>query len=377
MVLSVLLALMSGPPLWTGPVHVSDPGCLGAIHLYVDADGAPLRAEAIEDGCPRPETMAGPMPPPADAAPDLPLSAWVWETARWRDDPDALLDRAERLGATRLFVATEIADGAVQTPGALARFITLATEAGVEVWAVEGDPRMVEPAGLAHALGRAEALAAYNADRPDAPLAGLQYDIEPYLLEDYARDPAGVFAAWGEAHLALSQVWGAPVDAVIPFWMPEAPGGLAALEAARPALSRLTVMAYRTEPPVIAAISRASLAWGAGHGLDVAVALENGPLPDEHIRVYRPAPSGELALRRAATGREASLRAAASGPEAGDEAVLAFSHAVTAPADRVSFLGDLERLESAGEEAARLMAGHDSLAGLAVHEAFWRPEGDD
>ena len=366
--------------VWTAPVHVTDLSCVDAVYVYYrQAEGRLdyLRAEPQLSACPTDETETSP-PPPAPATEPAPpaeaytfrKSAWIWETGLWREDPSGLLQRASDGGYDRLFIALEIEDGVVAHQDALAAFIRSGLAQGVEVLAVEGDPRMVTPEGLEYALGRARAIAAYNEARPEAPLAGLQYDIEPYLLEIYKADPAGVLEKWSAAITALSAAYGDRVGAVIPFWMPAAPGGMPALTAASPSIRSLTAMAYRTDPDAIVSAASGVLAAGQELGLPVNVALEAGPLEDEYLFVYRRSPSGELLLSPdQGPEQTVSLFSDAVHPQ-GDAAAFSYSHSVTAPASRVSFLGDGEALEAALNETRARLAAHPSFAGIALHGVF-------
>jgi len=301
---------------------------------------------------------------------EVPRAGWAWNAESWREAPGELITCARSAGLDRLFIGVEMDDGAILGADALARFISDSHEAGLDVWAVEGDPAMITMDGLAHAADRARALAAFNTQNRNAPLTRIQYDIEPYLLPEYQAAPASAFSDWAAAIRILSAVHGARLDAVVPFWILEAPGGLDALADAAPVLASITVMSYRTNPEQIVRTSRPLLEWGERQGLPVVIALENGPVADEHIAVFHPAGDGELALASGATGAsvihdpDLSLQAPRR---------FAYSHSVLAPGSRVSFRGDVDALNAAVLGALPGLAAHTSFAGFALHGLELQP----
>ncbi|SDL65684.1 hypothetical protein [Maricaulis salignorans] len=366
-------------PIWTSPLSSSRPACVSAIHVYVRPVGENaveyLRADAIQDGCVS-------QTPPGSSAPDLDLTrdarpvdrdlqrgAWAWHSGSWRQDPEAFVLSAMAQGIDHVFISIPIVEGRVDASPALERLISIAHASGIGVSAVEGDPEMVTAAGLQYARGRALAIRQYNLDHPATPLDGLQYDIEPYLLPDYALAPEDMLERWAQSVIALSETYGADVDIVIPFWLPLVPGGPEALSSVRERAARLTVMAYRTAPASILSAAQPSLIWGEAHELPVVIALETGPLEDEHLQVYRPAPQGQLQISQSGSVQEVHLRAETVAGTV-DEPAFRYSHTVTAPASRVSFRGDLPALFLTLDEVEPMLNGYDSYDGAAIHGLF-------
>jgi len=369
-------------PIWTAPLTGARPGCVSAIHVYVrPGDTGPteyLRAEAIEEDC---DATAAADSAPADREParearevtgDLHRSAWAWRSEVWRNDPGAFVESALAQGLDRLFISVPIAAGQVDAAPALERLIRRAHDAGIRISAVEGDPEMITPLGLEYAQTRARALRDYNLTHPDAAIDELQYDIEPYLLAQYAEAPEDVLQRWARSLIALSETYGAQLDIVIPFWLPLAPGGPEALNAVRERALRLTTMAYRTTPASILAAARPSLLWGEANDLPVVIALETGPLEDEHLQVYRPSERGQLQISQSAPIRRVQLHADMAPGGAGAPTFM-YSHTVTVPASRVSFDGDVSALDLALEDVEPMLNSYDSYAGVAIHGLDLRP----
>lgn len=294
-------------------------------------------------------------------------AAWAWKPELWRAAPAELISKAEARGIGRLYVALDIGPSGVRHAGALARFIGAAKARGIAVEAVEGDPRMVRPAGRTNALRRARAIARFQRDAaPDARFAGVQYDVEPYVLPEFGSDRAGVLTAWSTLIRDLSAAHGAGLDVVVPFWLVDLPDGAAALDGLGDRVRRVTVMAYRTDPALVGVIAEPTLAWGARRGVPVDVALEIGALDSEVEERFRAAPAGDLLLLPVGEG-VAALRLKGSAA-AGFR--LASAGATPIPATRLSFLGDEARLEATVAALRAPLSAWTSFTGFAVHGLF-------
>jgi hypothetical protein len=275
---------------------------------------------------------------PSREPPAVARSAWAWKPESWRIDPEALLSAAERHAIGRLFVSVEIADDVLKHEAEFASFVTMARARGVAVVPVEGDPAMALAEGRAMAVRRLRVLAAYQSRAaPEARLAGVQYDIEPYLLP-YAADPEPILSGWAETLRALKDAAGdLPLDLALPFWLPEDEAAeRLVLPAVEAVASSVTAMAYQTTADALQRAAEPLLAWGAVRGRAVHVALEAGPLDDEVTRRYREAPGGEL-LAVPHEGGSLLLLATASGPTRGARS-FALERETVAAAENVSFL---------------------------------------
>lgn len=221
-----------------------------------------------------------------------PRSTWIWDRSEWRERGDALLDWAAREGMKELFIVVTLDEGRVREPQSLAAFIRRARERGIGVSAVEGDPHMVLPTQRAATVARARAYADYNAGAaPAARLAGVQFDIEPYLLPEHVLPAARMDTEYLATAAALRDALGAmPLEFVVPFWWNDKGALLDGLARHADALS---VMDYRTDPQQIVEFATPFLDWAASHGKRVRIALEAGALPEETQRRYRRAGKDE------------------------------------------------------------------------------------
>lgn len=297
-------------------------------------------------------------------------AAWVWQPEAWRDAPATLLAGLARIAADTVFISVPLAHEplAVADPERLGRFIEDARARGIAVWAVEGDPRAVLPDGEAHMVSRGRALAAFNAGRPaNQHLAGVQYDIEPYLLPGFELDTARWLLGYLRTLRILRRTVRMPMEVAVPFWWSGLMAGDAPLlEQLAAVVDGVTVMNYRTDEAGILAGASPFLAWGADQARYVRIALEAGPIPEQTRWHFLPfergrlwkvdlGPSGALILLRD-PGKNA----------AGQSYALAYS--VPVRPDRTTFRGRIEELEALLPELERVWTAWPSFAGVALHE---------
>lgn len=295
-------------------------------------------------------------------------SAWAWKPALWRDAPERLLDEAIRHRLDALFVAVEIEGDTLRDEAAFARFVAQARRRGVAVTVVEGDPMMVLEAGRRAAVARLQAIVSYQSRASaEARLAGVQYDIEPYVLPAFAADPQPILRGWAATVERLAAAAGPlPLDMVLPFWLvDDAEAAALVLPAIRRAAASVTVMAYRTSPEAVQAAAEPFLTWGVAAGKPVRVALETGPVEDEVSRSYAAAERGPVLVAQTTAG---ALVLYLGEPLAGPDAqAFAMVRETVAPADRISFLGNNDAMASVSANLETELQSWPSFAGLAFH----------
>jgi hypothetical protein len=297
-------------------------------------------------------------------------AAWIWQAGEWQDQADAVLRRAKKYTLRTLYITIPLKAGAVQSPERLAAFIRRAGAADINVWAVDGDPNMVQLQERPATLERARAYARFNRTMPPgARLKGLQFDVEPYLLAGYelATD------AWEQRYAELVKALHASdpdiaqrrltLEMVVPFWWSDKPG---LLDAIAPWVTGLVVMDYRTDASEIYRFAVPFLDWGERHGKAVRIALEAGPIaPDTRYR-YEQAPRGEL--WQVQLGEQhflLMLRSALPNP-LGAAFRLASSYEISGSA--TTFHGNTERLLRQLPELESIFSAWSGFSGMALHE---------
>jgi len=301
---------------------------------------------------------------PQSASPAV-RSAWVWDSRQWAERADDVIARAQERGVRALFISVPVSGDAILDPRPLSAFVRRAKSAGIAVWSVDGDPRMVLPAEHAKTVARVRAYAAYNASvEADARLAGMQFDIEHYLLPGYELSAQGLDRHYIALARALRRAaHGMPLEFVVPFWWAEK---AELMEGLSSAASGLTVMNYRTDPAQIRRFAVPFLDWGTAHGKSVRIALEAGPVEAEQQRRYVRAVEGELWLVSVEQVPVLVLlkepRRNPHGPAFRLESTSIFDGSATSfhrdPARLVELLPGLEHLFSAWP----------SFGGIALHE---------
>jgi hypothetical protein len=229
---------------------------------------------------------------PAGQARAAPRATWVWRPGDWIDGGPALLDWAAARDIRDLFITIPLADDAVRAPELLAAFVRQAGSRGMRVHSVDGDPHMVLESELPAALRRVRAYLAYNekAD-PGARLAGMQFDVEPYLLPETILPAAARDARYLAMARALKAAAGPlRLEFVVPFWWGPKHGLLDGLAQASDSLA---VMDYRTDPSQVYDQAVPFLDWAQAHGRQVRIALEAGPIAPAVQRRYTRVAEGE------------------------------------------------------------------------------------
>lgn len=295
-------------------------------------------------------------------------AAWAWELGIWRAAPGQLIASARARNITRLFVSLEMDGDRLRHARELGRFVRLARRQGIAVEGVEGDPNMVYPSGLRAALPRARAFARYQKEaRAEERLAGLQYDVEPYTLPGWDRDPL-TYEGWADAILQLAEAAGEPIDLVLPFWIAGEEGGRKFLDKTAGATRGLTIMSYRTEASLLSQIAEPLLAWGSRRGKPIRLALEAGNLADETEQLFAPGPAGAVAVLQGDEPRAMLL----DKPDTIPSATMYALHRQTAiPAARISFLGNEAAMIALADRSAPAFSAWPAFSGFALHGMKW------
>ena len=355
-----------------------EPNSIVWARLLTPQQGAALKDGVMIDGeelVPLRELPAKAPPyasqPPAPPAvrPSPKRALWAWSPEFWSERPQELFAVLAATGADTAFITVTLdaAGKAVAEPGRLARFVESASERGVKVWAVAGDPRAVLPSERPKYAARARALADYNRNAPPAAkLAGLQLDIEPYLNRGYDIDAQGWVAAYVDTIAEAKRAVQMPLDVALPFWWgTQKFRGRPLIEHLAPHVDVVTVMNYRTDRNLILEFADPYLSWSQGARRAVRIALEAGKLPDPPVRVYRPDARGELWIIPLRTRALALLL---EQPAAGlPGSAFRYSHDNPPSARRITFHGELAKLRELLPALEDTWRAWPDFAGIALH----------
>jgi hypothetical protein len=303
-----------------------------------------------------------------------PRAMWAWRPAQWREESSALFALAASWKVGVLYITVPVAgDGTVAEADRLREFLGEAAGRGLAVWAVDGEPRALLPAERAAIERRTRALRAFNASGPPR-LAGVQFDIEPYLVSGYSMNEE----RWNDAYVAtiqqLKEAAGAPVEVAVPFWWLNARvAGTSVMDRLAASIDSVAVMDYRTDVESIERFATPWLEWGREHRRQVRIALEAGSLPNEPRYHFQSADVGSLWQVRIGEARVLVLlqtpRANPSGP------AFAQIASSTSDASRVTFFGHLDRLRAVLPDVERRLNVSPAFGGVALHEVAASDDG--
>lgn len=301
----------------------------------------------------------------------LQRGAWLWSPELWRNKPEFIWQTQTQEQLSEIYISVPIdEDGDIPDAAELAQFITQASSRSLQVWVVIGDPHDVLPAHQAALERRINAFLSYNKSASkSAQLAGIQLDIEPYLLPGFTHQQA----RWRERYVAvIKQVHQLingqmRMDLVMPAWWGIHPAWGESLFSALPSENtRISIMNYHTGLERLKTNAEPFLDWGKRKNVPIQIALELGFLKDEHQRRYRShADTGELWLVSVGDQQVFLLFDRPQTKLKGKAFSYAFEFNV--PASLFTFAGNKVRLNQAIDDLENNWRLWLSFSGISVH----------
>lgn len=208
---------------------------------------------------------------------------WLWDRRKIAGAESAIIRELASRGVNRVYL--QIGD----RPEELSSFLLTARRSGIAVYALDGSPDYVNAPDVL--IKRLRNVLSYNHGHPEAPFAGFQIDVEPYLLKDFNLN-RNAYAARFVALLRSLRTLAAdtlPLSVVIPFWFDQVPAGNRSLAQSTVAeADEVVAMAYRTTTDAIVSCAATTLAWGERLNKPVMLGIELSRLPDEeHVVLGR------------------------------------------------------------------------------------------
>lgn len=155
--------------------------------------------------------------------PPLHKGTWIWEAQTISTQRERILDFAKHNGVTHIYLYV---DREKVAPQHYAQFIGSASELGIKVEALGGDPSWGWKHKRIHLQSFIDWVASYNTDaEEDERFSGLHLDIEPYLLPEWKTERPRVIEEW-LSNLEFAQIharWRGNLDIAVdvPFWIHE------------------------------------------------------------------------------------------------------------------------------------------------------------
>ena len=215
------------------------------------------------------------------------IAMWNWIATTWNNSPNQFISKIKSKGINRIYLQLFIENQQIEYKDQLINLIDIAFQNGIEIIAVEGAAEMILESGLQNAIERNQIIKQFCQQRISKPcLAGIQYDIEPYLLPDYDQNKDQIWLQWTQAIKKLSENWGGKIEVVVPFWLKDISHGMQIIQNIEPYTLKYIVMVYRTDYKLIYDISAKWLSWGDENLHKIVIALENGILSEEFEKYY-------------------------------------------------------------------------------------------
>ncbi|MBD0384223.1 hypothetical protein [Paenibacillus sedimenti] len=241
--------------------------------------------------------------PSADSlASNKPKATWLWDTSLINTSAgrnDILqFAKSQRIGRIFLQVNPAVAQSAYRS------FIKKASGYGIQVNALDGAPNWALPENRHKITDLVHWVKTYNASAlVNERFAGIQVDIEPYLLPEWTADQNAVAVNWQQSLAYFNEL--VKMDstlttaAAVPFWLdsiqlPDGSGSLS--EAIMAVLDETALMSYRDQAQDVVALAAEEIATGDRLGKKVWISVETNPAPDTpYITFYE---EGKAELER-------------------------------------------------------------------------------
>ena len=243
------------------------------------------------------------------------------------------------------------------------QFLRAVKNSGIEAFALDGYPEAVND--LAPLIKKLQRLIALT---DDASLDGVQFDIEPYLLDDFFADESGFvryLAAIDQLKAALRQ--GMRLSIVIPFWFSsQKVNDRSVAFAVMDRADEVTIMSYRTDSRELPPLADDTLRYGDLIDRPVWLALETRPLPlEQHVILHR-----EPRREHADAYLDLSTRRVVLSPppETAIGEWFRIHHRFIVHPERVTFAGQNRHAVQAAIAAISELLPNPSLAGVVIHD---------
>lgn len=212
-------------------------------------------------------------------------ATWLWNTKLIQQQGEDIIAFAKEQGVKIIFLQI----GGDVKEESYRDFIRLASSSGLQVHALNGQPEWALRAQRDKANAFLDWVRNYNANvLPEERFSGIQFDVEPYLLDDWRTRQTAIVKEW----VANARIWidkakasDLEIGAAVPFWLNdiEYPGtegkGSGGIKMNRWMVDQfdyVAIMAYRNEADKIYQVAEPTLEEGDRQNKEVWVGVELG-----------------------------------------------------------------------------------------------------
>ncbi|MBD2862350.1 hypothetical protein [Paenibacillus oceani] len=224
-------------------------------------------------------TLAAPLPS------GKPKATWLWDTSliNTATGRNQIIKFAKNQQISRIYLQVN----PDVTKNAYRYMIKTAAGNGIEVYALDGAPNWALPENRGQITSLIGWVKTYNATvTMNERFAGIQLDIEPYLLPEWSTDQTGVAQKWLDAlryfHDETKKAPALSTSAALPFWLDSVSlsSGVILGEALIAKLDEVALMSYRNQGDAVVNLVTEELAWGDKYGKKVWLSLETNAIPE-------------------------------------------------------------------------------------------------
>ena len=220
-----------------------------------------------------------------DAARSSPgVGFWVWDYRIAIMDPHAMINACQSAGCSRVAIQIPAISEDETLWASYAALFPFAKARHIDAFALDGYPEAIqEPEVLAAKVKKLLALVHSDA------IAGVQVDIEPYLVPGFLADRSGPRRYLKTIdHLKEAFTGRTRLSVVMPFWFTSTTvQGRPIAYSVIDRVDEVAIMSYRTKIDEIQAIADDTLRYGTLAQVPVWLAIETTPLPVERHVVLR------------------------------------------------------------------------------------------
>lgn len=303
-----------------------------------------------------------------DAARSSPgIGFWVWDYRAAITDPHAMIKACQNAGCSRLLIQIPAISDDETLWASYATLFPFAKARHIDVFALDGYPEAIqEPEVLAAKVKRLLALVHWDA------IAGVQVDLEPYLVPGFFADASGPRRYLETIdHLKEAIAGRTRLSVVMPFWFtsPTVQGRPIAYSVID-RVDEVAIMSYRTEIDEIQAIADDTLRYGTLAQVPVWLAVETTPLPVERHVVLRREGRREFADAYVDDDRHRLVMEPPPRSVDTPRRLVWFRvhHRVTVRPERVTFAGRSRTEVRAMVKTIAQETRNRSLAGVLIHD---------
>jgi len=301
---------------------------------------------------------------PVQQAGAMKRGLWVWDLQKAQQQADQIVKTCRSIGCRRLSIQMPSAGDPDSVWRTFCSLVRRWRDEGIEVLALDGYPEAaVNPDRLLAGIRR------LVVECGDVLPAGLQVDIEPYLLPE-ARLGQDRYRDYLISLAQIRQMLppDVPLSVIVPFWFPQVSvEGRSLAQQVFERADEVVVMSYRADVAEALALMDDWVRYGVLLGKPVWGALETRPLPDERHLVLQLVDRPEEATAFFDRSRGRLVLAA---PRSADSRFIYFAEAARyeVQGSRLSFAGRSKATVIRAIDQWAQGARHSPVAGLMIHD---------